>query len=1747
MRRYPMTKQNSFTRVIAFLVALHLFLPSPALALRTREADELPETRSGLEEALQRSASPDAALNAIGRVAESLLPKTLTPVVSTAGMEEANLKVVRRLLKALDTAEKSEAVKDIERLLVDPLTGFLPIKQVPSASENRGPFQGIEWLDTFFTEEEKTKGVISTSYDWATSLFLEASIQHRVLRDDPELGPILRDWERKNEEFYRQIKQRGTSLKSFVSGIQAVAGSRRIGDKKWQAVIGFARQTLQKVGNVDRLLTGWQALEDRYQIIKRLVPPSAVPERVDAPQRKPTGWRITRREVAWFGTVGLLLGIGITAARLHFSQPPGEKPLEVRIGDRRPIPRAIRLDQGLEFELDLPNPVRTPRRIRWVVAFVKPDSTLDFSGEIEVLPGEGRSYPVRVTGQVLRARVSPGDWTLTITLFDAEENQLEILHSGPVTVVRPAGLEESLESAPMEPLDPAVRDLLLRFEREPDSGARFSLLAQGLPVLQPQQRGAFLIALPFLSDQEKVSDLISSAFISKNPVPSQVRDQLMLAVQEGKPPLTIPVLRVLLAELPSDQATEVVRKFYALIGKEDEYKPGWERAGPYFMFYSGIAIREAGIGSVGRTLGHDAEFHAALAHIRGELAKIYREEGKGVFHRIEHLELTLAVIHAAVVQHLTGIRFGDRELYDPEVRRAYEGIIQSSIHTVGQSPILRIAELEKWIELEETYGDYLKAKHDLSHLSHHHEAQQLRKERGDWLVQQRKALGLAPAAGLEENTLAPRQIYQRLGPLLLNAPAQVLALDVEGVLTPAFPIGQNMSEATGRLLTHFLQRGPIRTLVPVSADSLDGIRRRVASRFDPSVQDKILPFSVANPENPSKGAVLWRLAQQGVIRPEWTLYVDDTAKHIRQFPEVDRWRGLIISLDKYDPTLPKNVIQIAGPGEPKPSNTDEIARVIIALTAAMQEVPESTVLRPAIAAVRASEKINGHLEPSEFVIRRGRLEQFLPAETDRLHEPNEALTALKRYAQAGQIDNLTFLASGRLVTFKAEPFDEEAVRKLLEQVAADSLSGVAAFQWIGAAGREIEVRPAVFWFQNAPRVKEVHHWILKVRREGKPQALPALLKIMNRRGILDDVRVAAARALPAIGLKRREDFRKALRAVVQLIEQNDNPPSDRYAGLPAQLAEELVPFDPGPPNSERRVRFRRQLNQVERDLWARLARVPAAGLEEKVSNLLKTILGEADPAQRIKQLADRNSGLPGLSQEQREAFLDAAYWLSDRPELSEVIAASFRLENNPDANVVRGQLFQTFKEMAAVHADRWIVVVKELLVGRPYDELLQVNQALTRAFFVGRTPILRWEWIAGSMMLLVQDSIIEKGLREARVETVQSESERYLALEELYSQRAGLYERHYERGRGREIAVPIEQKFDALVKIIWTELFNQEASEKPRDIDEMRAENADRAFPEFYEPLKTVFEENRRRVPETIIQAEMLKRLIELERLYSTYLELRPDLGNPVEHRGRADEFSRQLEELRRQQQKEFLEREEASPWRIGDRFLLRGTIFGDVIKEIDVVDAHYQRVHLVGDLPTTWVSFGVLSRWEKLPPATAGLEKVVRDAGEAIRQVLPQFKFEEATQAAEGHLLLKEAALAALFFLHEPPARPSPNVAVVELKKLDILRAIARAARYSEGQIRDWERDYLIPYDARALNGEEDAIEQAKGFVRKRLDERGFLSDDSHIEIIPDLPRVLEEFGARLESILRSFGFTFQSGTLGGSVLQALYQAAQA
>lgn len=226
----------------------------------------------------------------------------------------------------------------------------------------------------------------------------------------------------------------------------------------------------------------------------------------------------------------------------------------------------------------------------------------------------------------------------------------------------------------------------------------------------------------------------------------------------------------------------------------------------------------------------------------------------------------------------------------------------------------------------------------------------------------------APAGAEEKSALSLKAVYGRLRPMLGRS-FDTLALDVEGVITPPSPAGRNMSQATGDLIKHFLGRGPFRKLIPISDDPKDGIQSRVVGRIDPALRDKVMPYSISEMDSfPGKGVALRQLAGQGKIDPARTLFVDDSAAHITEFPDLAQWPGLVISLDRYDPALEKypNVIQIATEKKPeKPSNSDEITRVILALASAVQELPSpETDVGRAIRTVRLDQKIK---DPQEAV------------------------------------------------------------------------------------------------------------------------------------------------------------------------------------------------------------------------------------------------------------------------------------------------------------------------------------------------------------------------------------------------------------------------------------------------------------------------------------------------------------------------------------------------------------------------------------------------------------------------------------------------------------------------------------------------------------------------------------------------------------------------------------------------------------
>ena len=206
-----------------------------------------------------------------------------------------------------------------------------------------------------------------------------------------------------------------------------------------------------------------------------------------------------------------------------------------------------------------------------------------------------------------------------------------------------------------------------------------------------------------------------------------------------------------------------------------------------------------------------------------------------------------------------------------------------------------------------------------------------------------------------------------------------------------------------------------------------------------------------------------------------------------------------------------------------------------------------------------------------------RLQEMLPSGGDQAgleetrQEPVWALRKIRGMVERKEVD----------------PIDEADVMAQLEQVAALSLSGMVEIHRVGAQGLDLRIQPAVFWFDK--KAEEVHRRILQLVEGKDAKALPELLGIIGSPEILDDARVAAARALTRIPLADASSVLEALDAVDRLIAHNDNPPAP-----PAHLAL----YDPGSSISERRFRFRRQLSAVRTVLVALLKQVPQ---EEELS------------------------------------------------------------------------------------------------------------------------------------------------------------------------------------------------------------------------------------------------------------------------------------------------------------------------------------------------------------------------------------------------------------------------------------------------------------------------------------------------------------------------------------------------------------------
>lgn len=102
---------------------------------------------------------------------------------------------------------------------------------------------------------------------------------------------------------------------------------------------------------------------------------------------------------------------------------------------------------------------------------------------------------------------------------------------------------------------------------------------------------------------------------------------------------------------------------------------------------------------------------------------------------------------------------------------------------------------------------------------------------------------------------------------------------------------------------------------------------------------------------PYKGDALRRATREAGVDPSLTIYVDDDRENFK-FPGVEQWPGVLISLDAYDPELPRDVIQIARPGELKPANGPEIARLVVQTVTAMHVLRQQNLWKPTLAHAR---------------------------------------------------------------------------------------------------------------------------------------------------------------------------------------------------------------------------------------------------------------------------------------------------------------------------------------------------------------------------------------------------------------------------------------------------------------------------------------------------------------------------------------------------------------------------------------------------------------------------------------------------------------------------------------------------------------------------------------------------------------------------------------------------------------------------
>ena len=322
----------------------------------------------------------------------------------------------------------------------------------------------------------------------------------------------------------------------------------------------------------------------------------------------------------------------------------------------------------------------------------------------------------------------------------------------------PAGVEERLE--------PAVRDLLLKLEKEPGMHGQLELLNENLPKLDTTQQLAFLRALPFLKDRRKVLGWFGVIFTGGDWV-SPLRNLLLDALLERGEFPDVAALTVLLRGLPWKESKMASQRIMGIVRQKSEADPrlGSDPRGAIVKSLVVTATLSAYYASVQDFL---EQFHSAkpslprielytrlqMVHDRMANALLAFSFPPSIFvGSTEGIERGLSALYEAIVITQRGPTADEQKILQANMPNIYPQVgpwLTQWLSDWSGDRAVRLMEFDARIEMEQSYGDYLKLVHQPGDLGHHQEAQRLRKQKEDFIAERRQALGLSSAAGVEE-------------------------------------------------------------------------------------------------------------------------------------------------------------------------------------------------------------------------------------------------------------------------------------------------------------------------------------------------------------------------------------------------------------------------------------------------------------------------------------------------------------------------------------------------------------------------------------------------------------------------------------------------------------------------------------------------------------------------------------------------------------------------------------------------------------------------------------------------------------------------------------------------------------------------------------------------------------------------------------------------------------------------------------